>query len=91
MASSSETELLWPWLRGYVQAGGGVSLGSTLYDSDREQTPERFWGYHLAAGAGLQARGKRSRAIAEARADWVRNSPRLLEAYQMAIDQGRAR
>jgi len=44
-----------------------------------------------AAGAGLQARGKRSRAIAEARADWGRNSPRLLEAYRMALDRGRAR
>ncbi len=44
-----------------------------------------------AAGSGLRQCGMRSRVIAEARADWARNFPRLLEAYQMAIDQGRAR
>jgi glycosyltransferase involved in cell wall biosynthesis len=44
-----------------------------------------------AAGTGLTERGRRGRAIVEARADWKRNFPRLLEAYQMALDRGRAR
>ncbi len=43
------------------------------------------------AGTGAQERGKRGRAIAEARADWKRNFPLLVEAYQMALDRGRSR
>lgn len=40
--------------------------------------------------ADLPEHGRRSRMIAETRADWDRNFPLLLEAYQMAIEQGRA-
>jgi glycosyltransferase involved in cell wall biosynthesis len=39
--------------------------------------------------AGPAELGRRGRAIAEARADWDRNFPLLLDAYQMAIEQGR--
>jgi glycosyltransferase involved in cell wall biosynthesis len=44
-----------------------------------------------AAGPSLPERGKCSRAVAQARADWDRNFPLLLEAYQMAIDRGQGR
>ena len=40
-----------------------------------------------ATQADRRELGRRSRAIAEARADWDRNFPRLLDAYQMAIEQ----
>jgi hypothetical protein len=30
--------------------------------------------------------GARARAIAEARADWTRNAPQLLEAYAIALE-----
>jgi L-malate glycosyltransferase len=40
---------------------------------------------------GLREQGRHSRAIAEARADWDRNFPLLLDAYQMAMEQGRPR
>jgi glycosyltransferase involved in cell wall biosynthesis len=43
------------------------------------------------AEAGLPELGRHSRAIAEARADWDRNFPLLLDAYHMAIEQGRRR
>jgi L-malate glycosyltransferase len=43
------------------------------------------------AQASLPERGRCGRAIVEARADWDRNFPRLLEAYRMAIDTGRGR
>jgi len=48
-------------------------------------------------GSAIEARdrlpgmGRCARAIAEARADWDRNFPRLLEAYRMAADAGGAR
>ncbi len=38
----------------------------------------------------LASYGRRAREIAEGRADWRRNAPRLLEAYAMALDQERA-
>jgi len=41
--------------------------------------------------AGLAELGRRGRAIAETRADWDRNFPLLLDAYRMAIEQGRRR
>jgi len=45
----------WSWLGGYVQAGGGLALGTTLYQAaDGTDEREHFWGYHLAAAAGLQ-------------------------------------
>jgi glycosyltransferase involved in cell wall biosynthesis len=34
----------------------------------------------------LRIYGRRARGIAEARADWTRNAPRLLEAYAMALE-----
>ena len=37
----------------------------------------------------LTTYGRRARGIAEARADWNRNAPRLLEAYAMALDDRR--
>jgi glycosyltransferase involved in cell wall biosynthesis len=36
-----------------------------------------------------QVRGRQARATAEARADWSRNFPRLLDAYRMAIESPR--
>jgi L-malate glycosyltransferase len=41
------------------------------------------------AGSRLSERGKCGRAIVEARADWKRNFPKLLEAYRMALNRGR--
>jgi hypothetical protein len=34
----------------------------------------------------LTSYGHRARGVAEARADWTRNAPRLLEAYAMALE-----
>ncbi len=48
-------------------------------------------GIAIAAREDLPKMGRRSRSIAEARADWDRNFPRLLEAYQMAADARGAR
>ena len=35
--------------------------------------------------AKLNEMGRAARGLAEARADWSRNFPRLLDAYQLAI------
>lgn len=41
--------------------------------------------------AELKAYGRQARAIAEARADWSRNAPRILEAYAMALEEAMER
>jgi glycosyltransferase involved in cell wall biosynthesis len=38
--------------------------------------------------AELQQSGRRGRAVVEARADWRRNAPALLHAYEMALSGG---
>ena len=43
------------------------------------------------AGKGLKEMGKRSRETAEARADWERNFPTLLRAYEIARTMGKER
>jgi glycosyltransferase involved in cell wall biosynthesis len=45
----------------------------------------------FAARESLAEMGRRARSIAEARADWDRNFPRLLGAYRMAADARGAR
>jgi glycosyltransferase involved in cell wall biosynthesis len=37
----------------------------------------------------LEEFGRRGRAVVEARADWGRNAPALLQAYDMALSDGR--
>jgi glycosyltransferase involved in cell wall biosynthesis len=36
--------------------------------------------------SGLKAMSEKCRAVAEARADWSRNFPRLFEAYRIALE-----
>jgi len=43
----------------------------------------------FAARAQLGALGERARATAEARANWQKNFPLLLDAYRMALERGR--
>jgi glycosyltransferase involved in cell wall biosynthesis len=58
---------------------------------DRPDALAEILGTAIAAGERLPKMGLRSRSITEARADWERNFPRLLDAYYMAADARGAR
>jgi L-malate glycosyltransferase len=71
--------------REWVAAGEN---GWTFPDGNADALAEAIRSVRQS-GDHLRQMGKRSRAIAEARADWDRNFPLLLDAYRMAMEGGR--
>ena len=60
-------------------------------DGDEAALEAGMLGAAMLETAQREEMGRAARALAEARADWSRNFPRLLDAYQLAIHLERER